>query len=104
MIEQINVVRKNNRQKSVGSLKIKIPTITVPTAPTPVHTAYAVPIGKVWVALYNKSILKVRQTKNPTIHQTVAIPDVCFAFPRQVAKPTSNNPAIINMTQFIEIN
>ncbi len=39
------------RQKVAGSLNMKIPTSTVPTAPIPVHTAYAVPIGSVSVAL-----------------------------------------------------
>ena len=32
-IETINVIRKNIRQKVAGSLKIKIPTKTLPTAP-----------------------------------------------------------------------
>jgi len=45
-MDAIKVVKKTNRQKSAGSLKKIIPTITVPTAPMPVHTAYAVPIGK----------------------------------------------------------
>jgi len=48
--EAMSVKRKNIRQKSVGSLKKIIPTITVPAAPIPVHTAYAVPIGNVFVA------------------------------------------------------
>jgi hypothetical protein len=38
-IEQINVVIKNNLQKSAGSLKRMIPINVVPTAPIPVHTA-----------------------------------------------------------------
>ncbi len=38
---------KNNRQNVAGSLKKIIPTMTVPTAPIPVHTGYAVPIGMV---------------------------------------------------------
>jgi hypothetical protein len=42
MIEIIKVVIKSNLQKSVGSLKNTIPMITVPTAPMPVQTAYAV--------------------------------------------------------------
>ena len=50
-MEIIRVLRKKIRQKLAGSLKIKIPSRTVPTAPIPVHTAYAVPIGSVWVAL-----------------------------------------------------
>lgn len=38
-MEQIRVLRKNNRQKLAGSLKNNIPIITVPTAPSPVQTA-----------------------------------------------------------------
>lgn len=37
-IEIINVEMKNMRQNVAGSLKNNIPTITVPTAPMPVHT------------------------------------------------------------------
>jgi hypothetical protein len=50
-MEIIRVLRKKIRQKLAGSLKINIPSNTVPTAPIPVHTAYAVPIGNVCVAL-----------------------------------------------------
>jgi hypothetical protein len=39
MIEAIKVERKNILQKVAGSLKMKIPTKTVPTAPIPVQTA-----------------------------------------------------------------
>lgn len=35
----IKVNRKNTRQKSAGSLKSKMPTMAVPMAPMPVHTA-----------------------------------------------------------------
>lgn len=36
--EAISVNMKNSRQKEAGSLNIRIPTKTVPTAPIPVHT------------------------------------------------------------------
>ena len=52
-IEAISVVRKNSRQNVAGSLKMKMPTSTAPTAPMPVHTAYAVPSGSVCVAFAN---------------------------------------------------
>ncbi len=39
--------------------------MTVPTAPIPVQTAYAVPMGSVWVALYKRNMLIVRLIKNP---------------------------------------
>ena len=42
--------RKTIRCMLSGSLKRKIPNITVPKAPIPVHTAYAVPIGSDFVA------------------------------------------------------
>ncbi len=38
MIDAINVVTKNSRPKVAGSWKKTMPTITVPTAPIPVHT------------------------------------------------------------------
>lgn len=59
----INVHIKNIRQKSAGSLKKKIPTSAVPTAPMPVHTAYAVPMGNFWVAFMSNTILTVRHTR-----------------------------------------
>ena len=34
----MRVVRKKRRQNVAGSLKMKIPTKTAPTAPIPVHT------------------------------------------------------------------
>lgn len=39
IIELINKKIKKTRQNAVGSLKTKIPTKTVPTAPIPVQTA-----------------------------------------------------------------
>lgn len=38
IIDPISVVRKNSRQNVAGSLNMKIPTITAPTAPIPVQT------------------------------------------------------------------
>ena len=100
-MEIISVLIKNIRQKSAGTLKKKMPINTVPTAPIPVHTAYAVPMGKVCAALYSNTILRVRQTKNPPIQYHEVTPVVSFALPRQDAKPTSNKPAIMRMNQFI---
>ena len=72
MIELIKVVMKNIRQKSAGSLNTKIPTRTVPTAPIPVQTAYAVPIGiGLWpmeIALYIKYMLMKSESTKP-LHQ-----------------------------------
>lgn len=101
IIELIRVVRKNNLQKVAGSLKIKIPTSTIPTAPIPVHTAYEVPTGNVWAALYNKYMLTARQVINPKAQKVVADPVDSFNLPIHVANPTSNIPAMISMIQFI---
>lgn len=38
MTDAMSVVRKKRRQKVAGSLKMKMPTITAPAAPMPVHT------------------------------------------------------------------
>lgn len=100
-MEAIKVVRKKILQKVAGSLKKKMPIKTVPTAPIPVQTAYAVPMGKVCVALYNSAILMERQTKKPTIHNVEIVPEVSLALPKHDAKPTSKNPAIISNIQFI---
>lgn len=101
-MDPIRVTIKNNLQKLSGSLKNRIPTITVPTAPIPVHTAYAVPIGKVCVAFIKSNILMVKAIKNPAYHPYMVIPDVAFALPKQKANVTSNNPAIISIIQFIK--
>jgi hypothetical protein len=102
-MELISVTIKNRRQKSAGSLKKTIPTITVPTAPMPVQTAYAVPIGNVNVARYNRYKLVDMVIKKPMSQNRAVIPDVSFAFSKHVVNPISNNPAIINMIQFIYI-
>jgi len=100
-IEAINVVIKNNLQNVAGSLKTKIPTKTVPTAPIPVQTAYAVPIGIVSDDLYSNSILILKQNKKPTNQSIDSVPELSFAFPKQLAKPTSKKPPKINKSQFI---
>ena len=99
-MDKINVVMKNTRQKVAGSLKTMIPTKTLPTAPIPVQTAYAVPIGNSLVAFTNNNMLMERHTKKPPYQSKEVFPEVSFAFPRQVAKPTSNKPAIMSKIQF----
>lgn len=64
-MEPINKTMKNTREKSEGSLKKKIPMSTVPTAPIPVHTAYPVPIGIVWIALFKSKKLTDMLIKKP---------------------------------------
>jgi hypothetical protein len=85
----------------MGSLKKKMPTSTVPTAPTPVQTTYAVPRGKFCVAFINKVMLIISVTKKPAYHHIASVPLVSFAFPKQNAKATSNKPAMIKMIQFM---
>lgn len=104
IIDTIKVVMKKSLQKSAGSLNMTIPTKTVPTAPIPVHTAYAVPIGNSCVALRSNNMLIARQIINPPYQYVAIIPVDSFAIPRQAAKPTSNRPAMINKIQFIDLN
>lgn len=101
MMEAIRVKRKNSLNKVAGSLKTKIPTSAVPTAPMPVHTAYAVPIGSDCVAFTSNTMLMQSATRKPMYHQYISRPVVSFAFPKQKAKATSKSPAIIRNTQFI---
>lgn len=101
-IDKMRVDIKNTLQKSTDSLNIKIPTKTVPTAPIPVQTAYAVPIGNVSVAFIKSNMLMLKHRTNPMYHQVAAIPVAYFALPKQAANPTSNNPPIINSIQFIK--
>ncbi len=77
-----------------------MPINTVPTAPMPVHTAYAVPIGNVCVAFINSNILAVRQIKKPAYQYSDVELCVSLALPRQVAKATSKRPAIMSNIQF----
>lgn len=91
------------RQKVAGSLNTNMPTITDPTAPMPVQTAYAVPMGNDRVALYNSDILINRHTTKPTPHKVAVEPVVSLILPRQEAKPVSNNPAMINSIQFMAL-
>jgi hypothetical protein len=83
---------KNILRNVAGSLKIKIPVNTVPTAPIPVNMAYAVPIGKLCVAFTNKLIPTIRHNTNP-MYQYVetGVTDI-LAFPRQNVNNTSKIP------------
>ena len=103
-MDAISVLKKKILQNVAGSLKIKIPTNTVPTAPMPVQTAYAVPMGKTCVTLYSKTILIERHAKKPSSHKFEIVPEVSLAFPRQVAKPTSKSPAMMSKIQFIKVS
>jgi len=101
MMEAISVVMKKRRQKVAGSWKKMMPTSTVPTAPMPVHTGYAVPMGSVCVALASNHMLTAVNARNPPIHSQYARPTASLALPRQKVKPTSHKPAMTSIIQFI---
>ena len=90
---------KNSLQNEAGSLNTKIPTMTVPTAPIPVHTGYAVPRGMVFVALVSSTMLRMHKRAKAVYHNAALFPVSILPFPRQNAKPVSHIPAIINIIQ-----
>lgn len=92
---------KNSLQNEAGSLNTKIPTMTVPTAPIPVHTGYAVPRGMVFVALVSSTMLRMHNKAKAVYHNAALFPVSILPFPRQNAKPVSHIPAIINIIQSI---
>ena len=83
IIDDISVKMKNKRQKVAGSWKNRMPTKTVPTAPIPVHTAYAVPTGRLCVTFANNPILIIVNIRNPQIQPHHARLSTDFALPRQ---------------------
>lgn len=77
--------------------------MTIPNAPIPVHTAYDVPTGSVLVTVYNRYMLVKRQMRNALNHNVAVVPVVSRTLPMHVAKPISNNPAMMSMIQFIMV-
>jgi hypothetical protein len=75
-----------------GSLKKIIPTIAVPAAPIPVHTAYAVPTGRTLSDQLSSEKLPAAKTKNPKLGHNFVKPLESLSI---VAKPTSRKPAVI---------
>lgn len=71
-----------------------MPMIAVPTAPMPVHTAYAVPSGMVLMASDSSAKLLITDTQNSAVHQRLA-EGLSAIFMLEV-NPTSNAPARIN--------
>ena len=92
---------KNRRQKEAGSLNTRIPTSTVPTAPMPVHTGYAVPSGIVFAAFVSSTMLSTQIAANAVYQRTALFPVARFPLPRQKAKPVSHSPASIKIIQSI---
>lgn len=76
---------------SADSLNKYIPSNAVVEAPIPVHTAYAVPMGKISTDLASRTILIISAT-------TVANVGLGFVRPSEYSKPIaqadSNRPAI----------
>ena len=99
--DAIRVKMKNSLQNEAGSLNTKIPTMTVPTAPIPVQTGYAVPRGMVFVAFVSSTMLRKHRKRNAAYHNAALFPVSILPFPRQNAKPVSHSPATINIIQSI---
>lgn len=102
-MESIKVETKNNLPKEASSWKNIIPMSTVPTAPIPVHTAYAVPIGKVFSTFVTRYRLNAIALTVPIIHNAFSLPQVLLTFDRQNVKTSSIHPDKINNSQFINI-
>jgi hypothetical protein len=62
MIEMSSKTRKKIRAGETDSLNKNMPRIAAPSAPIPTQIAYAVPIGRFWLARARKYILKARVT------------------------------------------
>ena len=67
-----------------------MPIIATPTAPIPVQTAYAVPIGKVFSAHINKPKLPMPETAVTTLGQSLVKP---WLYLRLKAKIIYTKPA-----------
>ena len=72
-----------------GSAKSTIPRMAVPTVPMPVHTAYAVPMGKVFSACASNMKLNAIQMTVATVGHRRVKPWVYF---KPIAHPTSREP------------
>ncbi len=67
-----------------------MPNTPVPTAPMPVHTAYAVPTGRSFSASASPTILPAAATRNPTLGHSFEKPSDCFS---RSAQTISSKPA-----------
>lgn len=84
----------------VGSPRKAMPQSTVPTAPIPVQTAYAVPIGNDLVATPSNPTLMANATMVPTLGHKRVNPSVNL---RLTAQVISNSAAMIRMTHDIHL-
>ena len=69
MTDIISIEMKNILPNVAGSWKNRIPTMTVPTAPMPVHTGYAVLMGSARVAFARRNMLKANDRRKPAVHK-----------------------------------
>ena len=92
-------VAEARRRADADSPNAAIPTTPPPIAPFPVHTAYAVPIGIVFMAMARSHTLKAIPMAHTTSASGFLKP---FDILSAVAQTTSNKPATISITQFIK--
>src|SRR5688572_15634454 len=88
------------RPAVAGSLKSMMPSNTVPTAPMPVHTAYAVPTGRLRIARPSRTMLITIAATVPIDGKTRVKPSVYLS---PMAQPISNRPAITSRTHAIYV-
>jgi hypothetical protein len=95
-----NIIRNKQiiLRMSLDSPNKIMPSIAIATAPMPVHTAYAVPIGMVFIATDNNQKL-IAMAKTVNIDGTSLVnPSVYF---NPTAHPHSKKPANIRKNQSI---
>ncbi|KOV81729.1 hypothetical protein ADL03_27340 [Nocardia sp. NRRL S-836] len=66
MTQAMMPVRKTIFQTETASAPVIIAHVTVSAAPTPTHTAYAVPTGTRFIATESPTMLSVAATANST--------------------------------------
>jgi hypothetical protein len=81
---------ETTRKRSLDSPRKRIPRMATPTAPMPVHTAYAVPTGNVFNDRDNRYKLATIERPVNTDGTSLVHPSVYF---RPIAHPISNKPA-----------
>jgi len=83
----------NNRSQSIDSLNNIMPIIATPTAPIPVQTAYAVPIGNVLSAHINNPKLPIAETAVMILGQSLVNPSLYLRLKAKIIsiKPAENN-------------
>jgi hypothetical protein len=91
-------VRQPMRNASADSPNASMPTIMVPAAPIPVHSAYAVPNGTDLSENASKAKLKIIADSIPIVGQNLVKPSEDF---RLNAQATSSRPASRRASQAV---